>query len=64
MTSQQNPTTAEEFSKELITRLEGKKVPPVIRLGNDSLRLFLESKLPLKTLDRMLSKRFGLDRLK
>lgn len=64
MTSQKNPTTAEEFSKELITRLEGKKVPPVIRLGNDSLRAFLAKKLPLKTLDRMLSKRYGLDGLK
>lgn len=62
--SQQDPTPAEEFSKKLIDRLFGKKIPKIIRLGKSSARLPQLAKLPTDQFDKMMSRGFGLDRLK
>jgi short-subunit dehydrogenase len=62
--SQKEPTLAEEFSKMLIDKLFQKTIPKIIRLGKQSTRLPLLKKLPVDMLDKMMSKMFGLDRLK
>lgn len=62
--SQQNPTTAEAFAKEMLLRIQGRPAPE-IRIGNGSTVLPLMKRwLPLRTLDRILSRKFGLDQLK
>jgi len=62
--SQQNPTTAEDFAGELLVRLE-KKHAPEIRIGNGSTALpMMKRWLPLSLLDKILSRRFRLNRLK
>jgi len=62
--SQKDPTSAEEFSKVLIDKLFRKKIPKVIRIGKQSMRLPLLKKLPVSILDKMMIKSFGLDKLK
>jgi NAD(P)-dependent dehydrogenase (short-subunit alcohol dehydrogenase family) len=62
--SQKDPTSAEKFSKLLIDKLFQKKIPKIIRLGKQSTLLPLLAKLPVNQLDRMMSKSFGLDKLK
>jgi NAD(P)-dependent dehydrogenase (short-subunit alcohol dehydrogenase family) len=62
-TSQEKPTPVSEFAAELVTILLKKNPPPVIRIGNESFLLPLLKKLPVKMLDRILSKKFGLTRL-
>ena len=62
--SQQNPTTAEAFAKEMLLRIQGSPAPE-LRIGNGSTALPLMKRwLPLRLLDRILSRKFGLDRLK
>lgn len=62
--SQQNPTSAEDFSTQLLNALAGKH-GPVIRIGNGSTALpMMKRWLPLSWLDKILSKKFGLKALK
>lgn len=62
--SQKDPTPVEEFSKVLIDKLFRKKIPKIIRIGKQSTRLPLLKKLPMDMLDNMMTKMFGLDKLK
>jgi hypothetical protein len=48
----------------LIDKLFQKKIPKIIRLGKQSTLLPLLTKLPVNQLDRMMSKSFGLDKLR
>jgi len=60
--SQENAMPAEAFARELVARLDASDPPPVIRLGPKStLMPALKRWLPTRMLDRILSRRFGLD---
>jgi NAD(P)-dependent dehydrogenase (short-subunit alcohol dehydrogenase family) len=61
--SQKRPTTAEAFSRRLAKKLLGKNTPPVIRIGKESLFVPSLHLLPVRLLDWILTKRFGLDKL-
>jgi len=61
--SQKDPTTAEEFSKKLVDKLLGKKIPKIIRLGKQSAMLPIVAGLPVDSFDRLMSKTFGLNKL-
>lgn len=63
ISSQKNPTKAEEFSRKLVDSLFLKKIPKVIRLGRQSTQLPLVAALPLSQFDRLMSKTFGLNKL-
>jgi short-subunit dehydrogenase len=63
-TSQENPTPAEEFSRSLVDKLSRKRIPRIIRLGRESTRLPLLKKLPVNVVDYIVTKTFGLDKLK
>jgi NAD(P)-dependent dehydrogenase (short-subunit alcohol dehydrogenase family) len=59
--SQQNATPADDFAQRLIAKVTQSPVPAEIRLGKKSLQLPLMKRwLPVKILDRLLAKRFGL----
>ncbi|MFO7568499.1 MAG: SDR family NAD(P)-dependent oxidoreductase [Smithellaceae bacterium] len=62
--SQQDPTPAGEFSKKLIDKLFGKRIPKIIRLGKSSARLPQVAALPTDKFDQIMSRGFGLNRLK
>ncbi len=62
--SQKDPTSAEKFSKDLAGRLFQTKIPKIIRLGKQSRLLPLLAKLPVNQFDHLMSKAFGLDKLK
>jgi len=62
--SQENATPAAVFAKELIDKLERKKTPRFIRLGKDSTLLPFIARFPRAFIDALLSKKFGLDRLR
>ncbi len=62
--SQKDPTTAAEFSKKLIDKLFLKKIPKIIRLGKSSARLPLVAALPVDRFDQIMSRGFGLNKLK
>lgn len=62
--SQKDPTPAEEFSQKLIDKLFLKKIPKIIRLGKQSGRLPLIANLPANQFDRIMSRGFGLYKLK
>ncbi|MHB8137117.1 MAG: SDR family NAD(P)-dependent oxidoreductase [Smithellaceae bacterium] len=64
MSSQKDPTTAEEFSQKLVDKLFLKTIPKIIRLGRQSIRLPLVAALPANPFDRLMSKTFGLNKLK
>ena len=64
MSSQKDPTSAEEFASRLVDKLFLKKIPKVIRLGKSSTQLPLEASLPAGSYDKMMSRMFGLDKLK
>jgi NAD(P)-dependent dehydrogenase (short-subunit alcohol dehydrogenase family) len=64
MSSQKDPTPAEEFSSKLVDKLFLKKIPKIIRLGRSSTRLPLVASLPTDRFDKMMSRMFGLDKLK
>lgn len=60
--SQDNPTPAADFANTLIAQLMSKPAP-VIRIGNGSTALpFLKRWVPLSLLDRILKKKFGLNK--
>ncbi|MCB1731618.1 MAG: SDR family oxidoreductase [Halieaceae bacterium] len=62
---QQGATPVEEFVVPVVDKLLGDTPPPIIRGGKNSTRLpLLKKLLPLRTLDRMASRLFGLDRFK
>jgi short-subunit dehydrogenase len=63
ISSQKNPTTAEEFSQKLVDALFLKTIPKVIRLGRQSTQLPLVAALPVDQFDRLMSKTFGLNKL-
>jgi NADP-dependent 3-hydroxy acid dehydrogenase YdfG len=62
--SQQDAMPAGVFSKKLVDRLLQKKIPKLIRIGKESKRLPLIKKLPVNLLDRIMIKKFGLEKLK
>ncbi|HJV75170.1 MAG TPA: SDR family oxidoreductase [Noviherbaspirillum sp.] len=63
--SQDNAMPAEEFARKLFARLQAANPPAVIRLGPKSRLLpFLKRWLPARTLDGILSRKFGLDSFK
>lgn len=62
--SQQDAMPADVFSKKLVDRLLQEKIPRLIRIGKESTRLPLIKKLPVNLLDRILIKKFGLEKLK
>lgn len=62
--SQKDPTTAEEFSQKLINKLFLKTIPKIIRLGKQSARLPLLANMPVNQFDKMMSKAYGLNKLK
>jgi len=62
--SQENATPAEDFAKKLVDKLERKKTPKFIRLGKDSKLLPFIARFPRAFIDALLSKKFGLDRLR
>ena len=64
VSSQKDPTSAEEFSRVLIDKLFRARIPKVIRIGKQSMRLPLLKKLPMDMLDNMMTKTFGLDKLR
>jgi short-subunit dehydrogenase len=62
--SQAGATPAERFARDLVEALDRPKLPAVIRLGQKSTLLpLMKWLLPNAWLDRMLMKRFQLDRL-
>ncbi|WP_286715644.1 SDR family oxidoreductase [Thalassolituus sp. UBA2009] len=62
--SQDNPTPATDFARELMAQLLSQP-DPVIRIGNGSRALpFMKRWIPLALLDKILSKKFGLLALK
>ncbi len=62
--SQKDPTPVEEFSKKLLDKLFGKKIPKIIRLGKSSGQLPILASLPADQFDRIMSKGFGLNKLR
>jgi len=62
--SQENATPAEEFAKKLVDELVKERTPRFIRLGKDSTLLPLIARCPRAFIDALLSKKFGLDRLR
>ncbi|MBN1363746.1 MAG: SDR family NAD(P)-dependent oxidoreductase [Syntrophaceae bacterium] len=62
--SQIDATPTEIFAKKLVNKLVRQKTPKFIRMGKDSIRLPLLAKFPSMFTDALLSRIFGLDRLK
>lgn len=63
MASQDNPTPASHVARNVFAAVSGGKRPRVLRIGNGSRALpLLAALLPGALLDRILSRRFGLDR--
>lgn len=63
MASQDNPTPASHVARNVFAAVTSRKRPRVLRLGNGSRVLpLLATLLPGALLDRVLSRRFGLDR--
>jgi NAD(P)-dependent dehydrogenase (short-subunit alcohol dehydrogenase family) len=61
--SQDNPTPVNQFAAQLLVAVQRKKRPKLLRLGNGSRALpLLAALLPKGLLERVLKKRFGLDR--
>lgn len=61
--SQENATPASDFAAEMVKAITKKEPPAVIRYGNKSGWMPRLALLPAKVTDRMLSKRFQLDKL-
>ncbi|RZM79612.1 SDR family NAD(P)-dependent oxidoreductase [Leptolyngbya iicbica] len=63
--SQQNATSSDEFARQLGQKVDRGALPPEIWLGKKSWQLpFLKRWLPARLLDRLQSKRFGLNTLR
>lgn len=59
-----NPTSAEELARVLVRAVSKKRTPSLIRIGHESFRLpFLKAVLPQRVIDRILYKKFGLEKL-
>lgn len=62
--SQQNATSSEKLARQLVQKVANSAMPPEIWLGKKSLQLpLLKRWLPTRLLDRIQTKRFGLDTL-
>ncbi len=62
--SQEKAMPAEVFARKLLDKILTDNPPPVVRLGSKSkLMPFLKWALPVKTVDKILSKKFGLVQL-
>ena len=61
--SQQQSTSAEAFARELADGVLRPRRPGLLRIGHGSTALPLLARLPLRLRDRLLSRRFKLDRL-
>lgn len=60
--SQDNPTPAEDFARQLLAAVQRRPRPPLVRIGNGSRALpALARWMPHGLLARLLKKRFGLD---
>ena len=63
--SRENPTSAEEFAMKLLKEINKDVPKSIIRIGRESLRLpLLKQILPEKHIDKILSKKFNLDKLR
>jgi NAD(P)-dependent dehydrogenase (short-subunit alcohol dehydrogenase family) len=62
--SQENPTPAKDFAKKLVDKLAREKAPDFIRLGKGSTLIPFIARFPRAFNDALLSKKFGLDRLR
>ena len=62
--SQEKATPAEEFAKKLVDQLIRENPPCLIRLGKGSKLLPLIAKFPRVLTDALLSRKFGLDKLR
>jgi NAD(P)-dependent dehydrogenase (short-subunit alcohol dehydrogenase family) len=63
--SQENAMPAEEFARKLLDKILTDNPPPVVRLGSKSkLMPFLKWSLPVAGTDAILTKKFGLNKLK
>ena len=63
--SQQDATPAADFARQMVDAVLKDDPAPVVRIGHGSFLLpFLKRWLPLTRLDRILSRRFGLGRLR
>jgi len=64
-TSQEKATPSDLFVRKLVKKITSSDPPAVIRLGKRSLTLpFMKRWLPVKLLDKMMMKKYGLDQLK
>ena len=62
--SQMDATPAEDFAKALVSAISGKKPPAVVRIGKKSLWLpLLKQLMPIRVLDKIMGKKFGLNRI-
>lgn len=62
--SQQNATPSDDFARQLVQMIADSSLPPEVWLGKKSLQLpLLQRWLPTRLLERILKRRFGLDRL-
>lgn len=63
--SQSNATPVDVFARDLVAQLLRPDCPPIVRLGDKSrLMPWVQRWVPVRTLDRILRKRFQLDRLR
>jgi short-subunit dehydrogenase len=63
--SQSNATPVDVFASDLVAQLARADCPPIVRLGRKSrLMPWMQKWVPVRTLDRILRKRFKLDRLR
>ena len=63
--SQDNPTPADSFCRDLVNKLESGRSLNIIRLANGSLAFpLLKTLLPTAILEKVLGRLFGLNRLK
>lgn len=63
--SQSDASPAEVFAEQLVATLARADCPPIVRIGKkSSLMPWLKQWVPVRTLDRLLRKRFQLDRLR
>lgn len=62
---QQGAMNADEFARRVVAEVTKDKPPPIIRLGRNSVRLpLLKWLLPVALIDKVLTKHFGLARLR
>jgi NAD(P)-dependent dehydrogenase (short-subunit alcohol dehydrogenase family) len=62
--SENDPTPADEAARRILAAALARRPPAVVRVGRGSRLLPLIGRLPAQWRDRLLSRRFGLDRLR